>query len=177
MSEHDPKPGVPRGYSWPPFEAGNTAALTHGAHSPRLVEPLALEILEATVAAAEAPGSSTDFLSDPSYRPALVSWARTEARVQLLAEWLMAKADTSNAGGLLDSDGEVRSATELLIKLERAASNHRSRLGLDPLSRARLRRDTAAASVDVAALLAQLAAAERQAGANDDEEADDADDQ
>jgi len=34
-----------RGYSWPPFEKGNTASLTHGARSPRMIEPLAEAIV------------------------------------------------------------------------------------------------------------------------------------
>jgi len=38
------KPGA-RNYSWPPFEAGNAAAVQHGAYSPRRVDPLAADIL------------------------------------------------------------------------------------------------------------------------------------
>ena len=33
-----------RGYSWPPFEPGNTLAVKHGARSDRLVQARAVEI-------------------------------------------------------------------------------------------------------------------------------------
>jgi len=58
--------------------------------------------------------------------------ARCEARIQLLTEYL------TDAGGDLDDDGGVRAAADLLTRLESQAMNHRARIGLDPLSRARL---------------------------------------
>ena len=42
----------------------------------------------------------------PADRPAIWAWARTEARVQLLTEWLAGK------GGDIDDDGTVRPAAE-----------------------------------------------------------------
>lgn len=149
--------GDARGYSWPPFQPGHTVSMKHGAWSPRRVEPLALELVEATIEAATATGTTTSYLADPSYRPALYAWARCEAQIQLLTEWLMAKADETNAGGAIDPDGEIRPAAALLTRLEGQALKHRAQLGLDPLSRARLKRDSAAAEVDVAQLLTRLA--------------------
>lgn len=130
--------GHARGYSWEPFGPGNEVAVKHGAWSPRRVDPLATEMV-ATVADAT--------WLRPADRPALWSWARCEARIQLVVEWLEAKGDLSD-------DGEVRPAADLLTRLEAQASGLRARLGLDPLSRARLGRDVAAQQVDLARLWA-----------------------
>lgn len=134
----------------PPFRPGHTLSLKHGAYSPRRVEPLAEELVESTLAAAADRGSVTAYLSEPSYRPSLWAWARAEAKVQLLTEWLM------DRGGDLDEDGEVRSAAALLERVERRAVTLRARLGLDPLSRAKLGRDVAAGSLSVAQLMSML---------------------
>lgn len=139
-----------RGYSWPPFEPGNVAALTHGAWSPRKVDPLAREILVATA-------QHVDWWT-PADQTSAWAWARAEARVQLVTEWL------ADHGGTLDDDGTVKPAAELLLRLERTAQSLRSVLGLDPLSRARLGRDVASARVD----LARLWAAEDAADATED---------
>jgi hypothetical protein len=129
-----------RGYSWPPFEAGNLAAVRHGAWSPRIVDPLAEEL----VAAIE---STVDWWR-PCDRPGVMAWARTEARCQLLAEWL------ADRGGDIDDEDEVRPAADPLTRLEARAESLRSKLGLDPLSRARLGRDVAASQLDLARLWA-----------------------
>lgn len=132
--------GLPaRNYTWPPFEPANTAAEKHGAYSPRRVDPLAATLIEQV--------TDLDWLR-PCDRPSLWAWARTEARVQLLHEFLL------DRGGDLDDDGSVRPAAELLTRLERHAESLRARLGLDPLSRARLGRDVAASQVDLAKLWA-----------------------
>ncbi len=125
----------------PPFEEGNTAALTHGAWSPAVVEPKALEILEAV--------RPTVTWWTAADEPAVQSWARTEARVQLIHAWLVER------GSELDADGEPLGAANMLTRLEKQAESLRNRLGLDPLSRARLGRDVAATQVDLAALMAE----------------------
>jgi hypothetical protein len=165
--------GPARGYSWAPFEPGHEITMKHGAWSPRRVDPLATEIL------AEVEPTVTWWT--PADRPAVWAWAQAEARLQLVVEYLANLAQDDNAGGMVDAEGEVRSAANLLVKLEKTASYHRSRLGLDPLSRARLKRDTAAAEVDVAQLLAKLAAAapgvpEQPMADNDDDEDDEDED-
>lgn len=140
MAEGSGRPA--RGYSWPPFQPGHTLTMRHGAYSPRRVDPLATTLVEAVMEA-------TPYLGEASYAPALWAWARAEARVQLLTEWL-------DDHGLLDDDGRPRGAADLLVRCERLAAESRARLGLDPLSRARLGRDVTAARVDLAQLFAEL---------------------
>lgn len=119
-----------RGYSWPPFEAGNEAALTHGAYSPRRVNPRAAEIRERLLA--EAP-----WLAPPAFARSVDALARAEARVELLAEFI-------DEHGLLDDDGQPRSALAALEKAEKAAERLRSTMGLSPTSWAGLYRTLAA---------------------------------
>ncbi len=143
--------------SWPPFEPGNLAAAKHGALSPRLVEPRAAEMASALVALANDPGSPVVYLSDVSYGPAVRAWARCEASLERLDAYL---SDV----GLLDEEGTPRPATRLRDRMETRSESLRARLGLDPLSRARLGRDVAAGQVDVARLFAEMS--------DDDEEGD-----
>lgn len=124
-----------RGYSWEQAKPGNFLALRHGAYSPRKVDPLAKEIEEALL------GSGPQFLTDPSYAPALWALARSEARIQLLSEYL-------EEHGLLEEDGRPRAAVDAVYKFERLASEQRARLGLDPLSRVRIERDLAGGARD-----------------------------
>ncbi|SDN51283.1 hypothetical protein SAMN05660199_00168 [Klenkia soli] len=138
----------------PPFEPGHTLSMQHGAWSPRRVEPLAAEM----VAVVE--DDPTVTWLRPVDRPALWAWARAEAQVQLLTEYLAKAAEETGDGvGDLDAD-RVQSAYLLLHRAEARATTGRTRLGLDALSRARLGRDTAATNVDMARLMAEL---ERQA--------------
>lgn len=127
-----PGQGPPRGYSWPPFAEGHELSTKHGAHSPRRVEPVAEQVAAELVAAAP-------WLDQDAYRPALLALARHEARIALLERWLAEH-------GLLDGEGRPQPAAEFLLKVERAAADARSRLGLDPSSRARLERDLAQAT-------------------------------
>jgi hypothetical protein len=53
---------------------------------------------------------------------------------------------------LLDAKGKPTGAADLLLRCERQAADLRSRLGLDPLARARLGRVVAQAKVDLARL-------------------------
>lgn len=128
-----------RNYKWKTATPGNEIALRHGAWSPRKIDPLAAEMVEQFA-------SDLDWLQ-PCDRPAVWAWARCEARVQLLAEWLADRGD-------LDDDGDVRPAADLLTRLETQAAGLRARLGLDPLARARLGRDVAASRLDLAKLWA-----------------------
>ena len=52
----------------------------------------------------------------------------------------------------LDEAGSPRPAAHQLVELEAAAAKWRAELDADPLSRARLSRDVAAAGVDLACL-------------------------
>lgn len=125
----------------PPFEKNNTLSLKHGAHSERSLAPIA----EAWVKTAleQAP-----YLRDPSYEPALLAWARFEAKCDLLHDWI----DTN---GLIDEAGQATPAAKLLPTYEGRAAALRATLGMDPISRAKLQRDAAATQVDLAALMAE----------------------
>lgn len=142
----------PRGYSWAPLQPGHTLTLRHGAYSPRKVDPLARELVE------QVAGDLDYLAADPSYRPALWAWARAEARVQLLSEYI-------DEHGPLEADGTPRPALDALHRFERLASEARARLGLDPLSRARLGRDVTSAQFDLAKLWQQQDEAEQAARA------------
>ena len=130
---------------------GNELALKHGAYSPKKVDPLATEL----VALVEG-DPSISWLS-PSDRPALWAWAKAEAQAQLLTEYLT-KAGEVTGDGVGDLENEaVRSAYLLLHRAEARATTQRARLGLDPLSRARLGRDVASAgAADAVAELTRL---------------------
>jgi len=122
-----------------PFQQGNTVAEKHGAFSPRRVDPLARTYVDLVRA-----DPAVTWLA-PVHGPALWAWARAEAQVQLLTEYLeKAAEETSDGIGDLDAD-RVRSAYLLLHRAESRATTQRARLGLDPLSRAKLGRDLASA--------------------------------
>ena len=142
---------------------GNALQLRHGAYSPRHVDPLAAELVELVLA-----DPATEYLAAAHWRPALWAWARAEAQTQLLTEYL-ARAGEEFGDGVGDLASErVRSAYLLLHRAEARADRSRARLGLDPLSAARLGRDKAAASVDLARLMAELQRRELAAAAEDD---------
>jgi len=121
-------PAENQGPVWQPgahvFDEGNQVAVHHGAWSARRVDPLAAELVETAV-------NTVSWLADPTYAPALFAWARAEARCQLVAEYL-------DKVGPLDEKGEPRGALNAADRLESLALKHRTRLGLDPVSRAQL---------------------------------------
>lgn len=154
----------------PPFQPGNQyrvgqgnqLANRHGAYSPTNVEPRAAELV-AMVEAQQA----VSWLS-PIDHPMLWDWARARAtyeRVQSYVEGIQEQA-TNGVGDL--EDKRVLAAYSLLDRAQGRLANMTSRLGFDPLSRARLGRDVAAAGVDMARLLS--AAADEDEG--DDRRAD-----
>ena len=119
----------------PPFEAGNDFALRHGARSERRVSVVAQQILDGLLGDPSTP----DYLvRDESFRPALTAWATAEARVSLINAYLddqsLEKA-FSGKGWMLESSR----------KWSVTAANFRTRLGLDPVSRAKILRDLSAA--------------------------------
>lgn len=174
MSDSDrdglrPPSGIPaRGYTRPPFAPGHELSLKHGAFSPRKVQPLTTALIDALQEAIAAPDSSIGYLADPSYRLALWHYAETEARRRLVAEWLLEQ------GGEIDAAGEVRAASALLDRLDKRAESLRSKLGLDPMSRARMGRDIASAGFDLARFWADQGEGEDHVG--DDHQGGDAGD-
>lgn len=130
-----------------PFEPGHELSTRHGAYSPRKVDPLAAEMV------ALVDGDESVHWLTAADRPALWSWARAEAQAQLLVEFLE-RAGQASGDGVGDLGSErVLAAYGLLHRAEARAATLRARLGLDPLARARLGRDVAAARVDMARLL------------------------
>lgn len=129
--------GTPaRGYSWPPFAPGHTSSVKHGAESPRLVSQRAERLLE------EVAADRPSWLGEVD-GSAVRAWAYAEARCAMLREW-------TDQHGLLDDRGRPTHAATLLLQCERQAADARARLGFEPLSRARLGRDTAVARAAVA---------------------------
>jgi len=143
----------------PPFAPGNELSTRHGAYSPRKVEPLAEEIRAAHVDA----DSDLAYLREPKYAAAVWAWARAEARVQLVAEYV----DRLGVEAAMTAKAGTTSALELLRMQEQSAATHRARLGLDPLSRARLGKDVTAVEIGQAAL-DRLAERGREALGDDD---------
>jgi hypothetical protein len=92
------------------------------------------------------------YLAEPSYAPAVQAYCITLARIERVASWLEQQTDGDIPE--LDGDGVVRAAADLLLRLERQAEAQRQRLGLDPLSRARLGRDVAGTRLTIAQQLA-----------------------
>ncbi len=135
-----------RGYSWEPFQQGNLAGLRHGAESDRRISA-EIERMEPELAEQIA---DIGYLTDPSYTSVLQAWARAEARIQLLERWFADK-------GLLQEDGTPRPGVDLLLRCESQASKLRSRLGLDPMSRAALQKDLSETGRNAADLASALA--------------------
>lgn len=152
-----------------PFEPGHELSLVHGAYSEERVLARRAEIERVLLADPSTP----DYLkSDGSYRPALRALCRAEAVVSMLEEWLdqqdIRSALTELTTGEESEDRpapmsvrrtsvsrRVASALDALHKHEVRAMNLRARLGLDPLSRARLGADLAQ-TADAAAVWAQM---------------------
>ena len=173
--------------SWqrPPFEPGNTLAVTHGATSPRTMGAVA-EAFRSRLMAAE---STPPYLHDPSYEDAIMAYCRACAIVKLLWDWadkqgidvLMADEtdeteDEERAYTKASDDAgskrrttrrtrsrHVSSVLEQIHKHENRAIKLRNALGLDPLARARLGRDVAAQKFDLAQAIAELSKQERSA--------------
>lgn len=167
-----------RGYSWPPFEAGNLAALKAGIFSERFLTPRAEEILLREQAKPTWPA----YLEEPVYERPVRAWARAEAMLELYTEYVeqqtaemmsteFGEAEEDITGdGTKGGDSARRSRTrktgpslEMWRKLDASASMHRTKLGLDPLSRARLGRAVAASQADMAQIMAQMDRDERSA--------------
>ena len=145
------KPGDPdyrpaRGYRWEDAKPGNKLAVKHGAWSPTIYGPVAAELVAGVLEAR--PQLDT-------YRTAVAAWADVEARCLVLRAYM-------DEHGMLDPDGGVRPAADLLVKLERQADKARQRLGLDPKADAELARATAEAH-HAAADLESVRAAGREA--------------
>jgi hypothetical protein len=112
-----------------------------------VIDPIAAQLVEAITADETVP-----YLQTPVYQAAVWAWARAEARVMTLTEWLANQRPAE-----VNEDGSIPAALTALERWEKIAANARSRLGLDPLSRARLGKDLATTKqADAAAALTQM---------------------
>ncbi|WP_172411814.1 hypothetical protein [Arthrobacter globiformis] len=132
----------------PPFAPGNEMAMKHGAGSPRKVDPLAAELTQELLA-----DDTVSYLRSPRFASAVQAWAVAEAKCGLISNWVegmsIEDAATSKPG--------QTSPLELLRKWETTAQTHRARLGLDPMSAAKLGKDIAQTKqADVAAEMTRL---------------------
>lgn len=118
----------------PPFEANNTMAQKHGGQSPRQVVPRA----DALVAALLEHDGTPEYLRWPLYAASVASWARLEAKVQLIGEWL---ENMPVEDQVIPQKGATKPPVEIWLLAEKTAAQARQRLGLDPVSHARLIRD------------------------------------
>jgi hypothetical protein len=141
--------GQARGYRWEDAKPGNELATVHGAYSERGLAPRAAQIAQDLLTHAETP----EWLRTSSYAAAVAAWARAEAVVSLLWEWLdqhdlgealtdVTELDERRTKGSTRSTARrVESVLTQLHRHETRAAGLRSQLGLSPLSRARLGRD------------------------------------
>jgi hypothetical protein len=139
------QPSPVRGYSWAPFEKGNTVSTRHGVWSQRKVDPMAEELASGLIV------DRPDLAGHPE---TVFAWARAEARCILLADHF--------GDGLFDGEGNERPGLRLIAQFERLAADLRARLGLDPRSEAELARERGAATltaVDLEAVRARGRAA------------------
>lgn len=155
----DPATGQPWtpafGGQRPPFQPGNDLGLRHGVHSPARVDPIAHRYLDEIAA-----DPNLDYLKQARFAAGLWLWASAMAKVELLTVWVDAM-DISDAA---NSDRGQTSPLELLRKWMATAQTWASRLGLDPLSAARLGKDVSQGrQADAATLLTGLRAAHEAA--------------
>jgi hypothetical protein len=143
--------GMARGYSWPPFEDGNTMALIHGADSPRVIEAVARIVRDDVVV--QAP-----WILEPIFADALLRYCRAEARARLLSDHIFNLAEGQGAHKV-----PIR-LWESAVACDNAAARAAADLGVTPLARARLASLTATTEATNAGLqdLAERGRAIRQ---------------
>jgi hypothetical protein len=99
-----------RGYSRPPFEPGNEAALKHGATSERHIRPLAANHRRRVLRQMGLRASDLD----PVGRALLEHYVRTTAKIVILDRYL-------DEAGLLDEHGNPRPCMTLYVRLHNTA--------------------------------------------------------
>ena len=132
-------------------------SLVHGARSERKVGPLAVQLARDLLTDPDVP----PHIREPMFAASVQAWARAEAVVRLLWQWLEDRdvmagltsattvtEDEEQKGGKTRRKSLTRSVASVidtLRKYEVHAANLRSKLGLDPASAARVGRDLALA--------------------------------
>ena len=116
--------------SRPPFEPGNVLALQHGAYSPRVVTPIAEEIVALIL-----DDDDVRFLRGAAMRPEVWRYANRQGRAELLRAALDEHSETCTACG------RCISLEERWQRADAEASKSAMRLGLDPVARAQIMRE------------------------------------
>ena len=112
-----------------PAEPGNTRAVTHGAHSERLVGPVAEDVLaEVEQLCSGAPAGEAQFTA------ARAVLARKLARLRMVGEYLEANHD----GSPLTHKGGVLKAAQFELTLLASVEKSLTDLGLNPSAAAKL---------------------------------------
>lgn len=119
----------------PPFPPGNQYALHHGAYSPQAIV-LARALVSAVLEDPAMPGH----LRSPAFRHSLEAWARLQTMADMIFPW-MAELEIDEMTAPQGKIGNGKSRLELYLLAERQAANARSRLGLDPVSYAKIKKD------------------------------------
>lgn len=145
-----PAPGVPaRGYSWPPFEKGNTLQLRHGAYSTLHLAPRAGELADELRAVVPA--------FSPADEPMVRLLAVTLARIERAAVAIDKVDDAAEGNELSTYLGSSADALRRLREDLRGWINTARRLandlGMTPTSRARLGLDVARTEETLASYL------------------------
>ena len=141
LTRKDGSEGLPaRGYSWPPFEDGNTAALVHGGYSDSAITERAEQVTHHLFELAP-------WLADDDvYVIPVARFVRVEARSQMLSEAIAEKAAEK---GILSVGARI---IEAATACDRLATRLADDLGLSPLGKAKLKALTAAGELGAASL-------------------------
>lgn len=120
------------GYTWPPFEPGNVAALRHGAAHVGTLSPLAerfaAEVVEVAPWLGRVTRDGSGAVTRNAFSGAVEAWAWAEAACSLYRQHF-------DEHGLIDPEsGEPARGVERWERAERRAASARERLGLDPSS-------------------------------------------
>ncbi|PKW25408.1 hypothetical protein [Phycicoccus duodecadis] len=147
MSEVDWSPAFPN--QRPPFAPGNTMSLRHGVYSPRRIGERAQTVVDQLLEQA-----GVGYLAAPEYRASVWRYAQRQARADLMHDRLLEHSEScEEVAGCETCESLERRWREF----DTAAAKASERLGLDPLSRARLGKDVAQGrQADAAAIMAEL---------------------
>lgn len=133
MTRKDGSQGLEaRGYSWAPFEEGNTVALVHGGNSQRAIAAKAIEVHETLI-------DHAPYLAEAIFAPQVNRYLQATAREQLLHEYIIKLSDDKGPQAVPSRVWEQSTAaTRLAAKLA-------DDLGLSPRGHAELKAIAASA--------------------------------
>lgn len=151
-SVRNPAPGQARGYSWPPFEPGNIPGnSTHGAgdlKTNRLgqvdstgqrhgMSLRAQERAAAFLAEVLKDPAFPEYLKAPMFRVEVQSWANVQTQADMVYEWFQGLPEDEKY--VTTKAGMQKTPLELWLGVDAQAAKYRNRLGLNPVSYAKLR--------------------------------------